>query len=453
MSHYPNAAGRSLPSVPRFFPPISFSASRRGVSWGVLSMGLLGVAGCSLTPRAPLVAAPTPLPAAQKRVEEAARYRSLSAALGKIDAQTVRAWVNRWSAPQGSSRAGAPREVSIDVEALARRHPAWILAEGLESGAVAPDAPQIGRVLAVAAPAFPRVVAGENRVRTSVLPARAVGENFDGLAARRRQDAALDRFFASAAARQSQRERDEAFLARRTLEDSIAAAGRGAVGEIDLSLLPPDVVLELTNLRLELLRNVAKTPAERAAASREIEAIEARYAAILSRQTALLEARLREATRDLPARQRREGLARLEREAQAEAQNRAAARREVSRESKNRLARDFGRENADLRLVLPPARAVKSASARENSPASQSFETAPALGASSGALKTRSASLATPARFETPTISRLRAKARLEARQWATLVAAQLGSRWNNEPGNPDRTAAALAILFPAPPR
>ena len=431
---------RTILLAPRFS-----SRERRG-DLGFCTFALLVLPGCAQF-TAPLIPDPTPQPAAKKRELESARYGSVSAALAKIDADTVRAWVNRWTAPSGVAAAGRPPEVRIDADALARRHPAWLLADTLQEGGILPSSPQIARVLAVPAPNFSPLPLPDVLERTQVLPARTVGENFDSTAARNRQAAALNRFFNSAEARDALRARDEAFLARRALEDAIAATQRTAISELDLSLISPEVALELTNLRLQLLRALSRTPAQRAATRAEIREIEERYARILAEQLALQAARQREANIDLPIRQRREGLARIERESQTNAQQEAQQRRAVSIETRSRLERDFARESADLRLVLPPARSVGDLAVRPQRPNSQFFETSAPNPASIGPRENEA--LASTQPIDSQVASRLRAKARSEARQWARLVAAQLGSRWNNKPGNPDRTAAALAILFP----
>ncbi|HEX9998564.1 MAG TPA: hypothetical protein VGB45_15600 [Abditibacterium sp.] len=424
----------------------------RSFLWRFVSPALLvALSGCSIAPPAPIFTSPTPVPSIQKRAQEAARYRSVGDAFAKIDAKTVRAWVDRWSAPGGLAAQNRPRAVRIDAETLARRHPAWLLANSLENGTISPASPQIARVLAMSGPSTSLTLPLKPSEATQTLPPKVVGENFEGNTAKNRQNAALNRFFADAAARDALRGRDEAFLSRRALEDSIAAAQRGAVDAIDLSLVPPDVALELTNLRLQLVRNLAKTPAERAAARAELERIEERYAQIWREQTALQAARLREVSRDLPTRQRREGLERITRESAIQTEKRNEARREATQIASARLSQDFGDRNADLRLVLPPARAVRSVSGIGSNLDNLQFEgfieTNPTVLPSMAAREKEA--LGSAVSFQSQQTAKLRAKARSEAKQWATLVAMQLGSQWDNAPSNPDRTAAALAILFP----
>jgi hypothetical protein len=426
---------------------------QRGVVFSVGAISLLGLAsGCSLTPPAPLYPVATSSPASQQRAKELARYRSVNEAFAKLDAKTVRSWIERWTATLEGSQTRGPRAVRIDADVLARRHPAWILADELQKGAISPAAPQIARVMAVASPGVSIASAPGVSLPVSTLPARTLSENFDGEAARLRQNIALDKFFASAQARDALRGRDQAFLDARALEDAIASAQRGAVAELDLSLVPPDIALKMTNLRLQLLRSLSRTSAQRAASRAELQALQAEFVELWRQQTELQAARMREATINLPARLRSEGLERIAQSSQTEARKRFELRRVVAAEAKSRLRGDFIEGSPDLRLTLPATRRVGSVAARSVSgggtSASQLIETTPGKLPSvgirnEGALLSRGGG-------DAKIVATLRSKARLEARQWASLVAAQLGSQWNNSASNPDRTAAALSILFPS---
>ena len=339
----------------------------------------------------------------------------------------------------------------IDVEALARRHPAWQLADTLERGSASPSSPQIAPLLQnLAAPSFLTPPAGLDG-NLSRRPAIVVRQNASSRAALSRQNAAVERFFASAAARDALRSRDEAFLSRRALENTITASRRGAVSELDLSLIPPDVALELTNLRLQLLRNLSKTPAQREAAREDIAAIEARYAQIWREQTALQALRLRQINVDAPVRAQREGLANIARASQVTTQNRAAARREVRSELQSQLSRDVARIDDDLTLSLPSTPAVAAVQSAKRSATAQFFETPQEAVSSAKALD--ASSLASPRRSDAALVSQLRRQARDDAREWARLVAAQWGSRWSNNEGAPNRTGAAVQQLFPAAQR
>ncbi|HEX8465160.1 MAG TPA: hypothetical protein VF627_11135, partial [Abditibacterium sp.] len=122
-----------------FFPAAPRLCPRRGVALGVCCGLVAIVSGCAPAPAPPLVtradleASAKVSPGAKRQTESSG---SLNAALSKIDAGTVQAWFNRLSAPLSASNAAAPSEVRIDAEVLARRHPAWQLADALERGTV-----------------------------------------------------------------------------------------------------------------------------------------------------------------------------------------------------------------------------------------------------------------------------------------------------------------------------
>ncbi|PQV65247.1 hypothetical protein B1R32_102256 [Abditibacterium utsteinense] len=405
---------------------------------------------------------------AQKRVLEAKRNRSLGAALSKIDAQTVRAWVNRWTSSDGAPTSRGPRLVRIDAEILAHHHPAWILADDLERGAIAPSAPQIAQEMggknsaSVNQPAL--LLANEFNVTRS-MPAITWRENTGVSGTRARQNAALEGFLSAAAARDALRGRDEAWLSRRALEDAIAASGRGAVPELDLTLVSPEMALELTNLRLQLLRNLSKTPAQRDAARQEIRAIEARYARLLSEETARQAARLREARLEIPLRQRREGLQKIAIQTQQENRARAASRLAVALENRERLRRDF-RFSAPLSLELQPAQVLSqqvlsppdfaifaTSKKRSVNLGSQFFETATPKAASQAPIRNeriRNERVLAISKPPAPAVvALLRRKARTQAQEWARLVAGNWGAIRSDAPHLPDATSAALKILFP----
>ncbi len=409
----------------------------------------------------------TPFPAAQNRLNEAKRNRSLGVALAKIDAKTVTAWVNRWTSSEATAPQNGPKLVRIDTEVLARRHPAWLLADAVERGTIEPTAPQIGRVLNVAMASGNASTSGQNAALDAenafsavrIQPAVTLREKTEFAGAAVRQSAALEGFFRSVASRDAVRGRDEAILSRRALEDSIATAQRGAVPELDLSLLPPEITLELTNLRLQLLRNLSKTPAQRAAAREEIRIIEARYAQILREETARQAAKLRQARIETPRQNRSAGLEKIAREIELEAQNRAGSRRSLALEAQNRVRVDFD-SNSTLNLALPSSRALSRAgfnspgfdpagvSARSNLPDAQFFETA-ASGAASQAPIPNGRELAASKKPARSVVAALRGRARKEAGEWAQLVAGNLGATWSASPNAPDATQEALEKLFP----
>lgn len=383
------------------------------------------------------------------------RAGSLSAALAKIDAKTIAAYVARWKNPDKIAAPGTGRAVYINTETLARRHPAWQLAAQLENGAVSPSSPRIAHFLT---PAHPENLLLNSQASTqNLVPARAVpGAVVTASGALslspEMENRALSRFLAASAARDARRARDQAFLSRRALEDATALARRGALAELDLAVLSPEAALELLNLRLQLLRNLSRTPAQRAAARAEIAAIEARYAALLEVQTEAQAARLRAITTEIPARARRLGLQKIAREAQVIAQNQAQLRRALALENQTRLRRDFGAPDS-LRLALAPFRqvsirqfsAAKTPAASNRNAETDFFETGRMPLTSNPPLEAKSAS----SNARRALVARLRQQARLDAVQWARGCASRLGATWSRSNRAPDATAQALSLIFP----
>ncbi len=415
----------------------------------------------------------------QKRALEAKRNRSLGDALAKIDAKTVTAWVNRWTSSNATFAGNEARPVRIDVETLARRHPAWRLADLLERGAISPAAPQIARALkpfgevrgnaAFESAAFDPTFSGAFG-ETRILPARTLRDQSGGFgASTANRSGAFDEFFRDLATRDALRARDDEFLARRALEDSIAAAQNGAVPELNLSMMPPELVLELTNLRLQLLRNLSKTPAARAAVREEIRAIQTRTDQIWRDETARQAALLRAARFEIPLEKRRQGNAEIARQSRLSLQNRAETRRAVAREmdiAANSSPTTAPRSEADLKLEWPATRALSNsdfgafAGSRSRFPRSdpQFFETGNQKPASEAPFEAerilqRAANDQTGKRSTSGIVTALRREARVKATEWAQLAALRLGARRSQAPESPDATAAALEILFPTSSR
>ncbi len=394
----------------------------------------------------------------QNPAREERRNRSLSNALAKIDAATLRAYVERWTNPEKAGVSNARPAIYIDPDALERRHPAWRLANEMERGAVSPSSPRILRALAPIS--VENRLAGDpgkapqspsNRAVSGVV----ISDRDANRAVNSSSNRGLDQFFAQSAAREALRARDETFLARRALDDATALARRGAVSEADLPTLSPEEALELLNLRLELLRNLSRTPAQREAAREEIRAIEARYAALLKRQTEAQAARLRAATLDIPNRLRREGLLQIERQARITARKQADLRRELAQETRALARRDFASLPA-LQVELPKVRPLSSTGISRSfapsapQPPAEFFETARLGRASNAPLEAqRTDSIQNRAQI----VVRLRRQARFEALQWARRAASNLGGTWSQSKTAPDRTQSALEILFPTTSR
>ena len=355
----------------------------------------------------------------EARARETARNTSLGRSLEKLDAQTLSAYFDRFSKPD-AARPGETANVSsvVDEAELVRRHPAWQLADALESGSLNPAAPREVRTSGLfsstngasassAAVDFSNLnatITGSRRVQAGARASGSSGE--------------IDDFGRALAARDAARARDEAILARRALEDSIANTERARVEGVDLALVPPDLALELLNLRLELGRNVANTDAARARARARIAQIEARLDAIWKRQTDEAAARLRAALEEGPARLRREGLARLEAEERARRLADAAARATLRAELE-RLTGEASRANrTPLTLVLPPARVPRSGAAFVDEAQMRGLIKTRAGVAPSNAPQTQIVSDGRRASALESEIARLRALARSETRRF-----------------------------------
>ena len=435
----------------------------------VLAGVLLGAAilgGCSAIPSVmpPVPQAPTEQQNAANEKVTAARSRSLERAVAGINADTVRAWVDRYTAPKNAPQNNAPsREIRIDVDALARRHVAWQLADQLQRDAIAPTkARQIAVKLPSLAPQGSGVAASAGQLTipdVSDLPtraARSVSATISQRPAIVASRATLDDFLSDLRARQNDLENAESELARRALEDRIRASTRGAVEAISLTPVSPETALELSNLRLQLLAQLQAPAAQKAAAATKIEAIEKRLNEIWERQTQEQNARLRAAFEELPARLRREGLQALDAAAAKRESERYYARLELRSLIENRL--NSATPNADdiqmLRLLLPSARvASTNSSVKPNS----SFQTNARRAASASTRDvnevrdTRALSQTAPANGAS--VAKLRASARADARQWASKLALSWGAKLSDKSDAPDRTALALQKLFAPPSR
>lgn len=435
--------------------PNAARLARAVCAGAIVGAALLG--GCSVMP--PM---PEPVPPGQIAANEraaAARSRSLERTVSGINAETVREWVNRYTAPKDATLAPVgPRTVYINVDELARRHTAWQLADKLQRDAIAPTK---ARQLQVNVPTLrPPAARANGRLEIPsvaalpVRPARSVSATISQRPAIVASRATLDDFLSDLRARQNDLELAESELARRALEDRIRASTRGAVEAISLAPVSPETALELSNLRLQLLAQLRVPIAQKAAATAKIEAIEKRLNEIWEAQTAAQNARLRAAFEELPARLRREGLAALDEASAKRESERYYARLELRRVIESRLnsAQPDASDTQILRLLLPSARvATTDLSANGNS----SFQTnarknASAIAQTNDELRDArdQRPLGQSERFAGQSVAQLRAQARGDARQWASKLALSWGARLSDKVGAPDRTALAVAKLF-----
>lgn len=440
------------------------------VSWAGVCLSALFLSGCSVMPPIPpLPRVPSPAQLAANDKVAAARSRSLERAVSGINATTVRAWLDRATAPKNASStansiAGGPREVRIDIDALARSHVAWQLADALQRDAIAPTT---ARQIAVKVPALSAGNARPNSTgdraipRLSELPtraARSVTTSMSQRPALSASRATLDDFLADLRARQNDLEAAESELARMALEDRIRASTRGAVEAISLTPVSPETALELSNLRLQLLEQLRVPAAQKTAAAAKIEAIEKRLNEIWESQTAQQNARLRAAFEELPARLRREGLQALDEAAAKRESERYYARLELRGLIENRLnsaAPDVTSGASDtqiLRLLLPPARIATTDLSVDANISSQTNASGVASAKARNDDNLRSVretrALSQVGADQGKSVAQLRAQARRDARQWASKLALSWGARLSEKPAAPDRTALALQKLF-----
>ena len=448
-----------LPNHARLFPTRSLRVAVAGVVLGAATLS-----GCASIPSVmpPVAQSPAKARNAPNEKVVAARSRSLERAVAGINAQTVRAWIDRYTAPKNATTTRAqPPEIRIDVDALARRHVAWQLADKLQRDALAPTpARQIAVRLPSLAPNASGVATSPGQLaipNVGDLPtraARSVTATVSQRGAIVASRATLDDFLSDLRARQNDLESAESELARRALENRIRAATRGAVEAVSLTPVSLETALELSNLRLQLLEQLRAPAAQKAAATAKIEVIEKRLNEIWERQTQEQNARLRAALEELPARLRREGLQALDAAAAARESERYYARLELRTLIENRLngATPNASDIQTLRLLLPPARvATTDLSASRNS----SFQTNARRVASAATRKDDelrgnrdNRSLSQVARIEGGSVAKLRAQARSDARQWASKLALSWDAQLSDKPGAPDRTPLALQKLF-----
>ena len=439
-----------------------FRATRRArAALAGAVLGAFTLNGCASIPAVmpPVADAPTKVQGAPSAKVAAARSRSLERAVSGINAQTVRAWIDRYSAPKSATTSqNQPRKVRIDVDALAHRHVAWQLADALQRDAIAPTpARQIGvnlPLLSSGSATSTRQLAIPSVGDLPTRAARSVTATVSQRAAIVASRATLDDFLSDLRARQNDLESAESELARRALENRIRAATRGAVEAVSLTPVSSETALQLSNLRLQLLDQLRAPAAQKAAATAQIEAIEKRLNEIWERQTEEQNARLRAALEELPARLRREGLQALDAAAAARESERYYARLELRALIENRLngATPNAGDIQTLRLLLPSARvASANLSVKQNS----SFQTNARRVASAAARNddelrgNRDArSLSQVAQTDGASVAKLRAQARSDARQWANKLALSWGAQLSDEPGAPDRTPLALQELF-----
>lgn len=444
---------KSPHSGPIFQTPCRSFLERRGVLFrlpkpALYALPFLAVAlsGCNLWPDNPapakISARPAPTPKASKPVGKP-----------QITAEVLREWINRWTNPiQKTQRQTRPVVMYIDPDVLAHRHPAWELADALQAG-VAPSAPRSVPVTAPIQVTPPAEVAPVPAAAPFTrLPAAIITVRGSEQAQRRTQNASTERFLADISRRDAALLRDVQRWALQFLEDEVANARRQALSELDPNLLPADVQLELTNLRLEqavaALPNSQRTAAQKAATAARIREIELRWQNVLRAQEADQVAKFNIAMNDVPERVRRQGQERIQRLATRIRTDRAVSREAVREEQTTLLANDFAPGSLDLSLRLPAANSVRVPTTNVAAGISRQFSKTSSPGRPSVGQLEETGALTVPRNNATRAqIQRLRNLARSDARDWARLAALSLGGRWSASSRYPNRTPQALDLL------
>lgn len=260
-----------------------------------------------------------------------------------------------------------------EIARLARQHPAWKLADALQENRIKPlqfeaISPDTTPDSALARPSFDvqfSTGTGLSSPRTgSTLPPPAtVVPGDEGItrvefgdlheAARSQQETSLTDFLRSVATRQQDWQRDYRAILEIALGEDVEAAARRVPQVIPLVQPAPEVQLEMTNLRLRLLRNVFTTEEERSVARNRLRELLLQWRAALREQERARARELQRLRAEEPERIRREGLANIERELDAIARTRQELRNALAAEHQARLEEDFGNERARLALSFP----------------------------------------------------------------------------------------------------
>jgi hypothetical protein len=173
-------------------------------------------------------------------------------------------------------------------------------------------------------------------------------------AARARQENSIAEFLRAAQTRQTDWQRDYRAVLETALGEKIEVAEQRAPSSVALVLPSPELQLEMTNLRLQLLSNVFSTPGEREKASARLQELMKLWRAALAKQEKIRADELERLRIEEPARLREAGLKQLEEQLETIRRTQQANRDAIAAEHRARLEADFGNENARLAVTLPP---------------------------------------------------------------------------------------------------
>lgn len=408
--------------------------------------------------------------------------------------RTLEAWSKAWeksqSTPQPTqSRVAALPTVRINIRAIASRHPAWKLAAALEQNQVgALDYATIRAIglnpESLRTPTFDvnfkqdSVAVPENESTPATpLPdyerptqtVMAAGlEALENEASDRQSDA-MEQFLHAVAARQTDAEEEYALIRRAEIETAFETAREAPLPETQPFVFSPDEQLQMTNLQLQLLRNVFTTDEERQTARDQLNKLLADWRARLRRQEQERASTLQRLRVEEPRRAREAGEAALRRDLEALRVAQQHAREVLWQQHRLRLQQDFGEDEARLGIVLPAASLASPEPGTAPKPAFDLIETNFTLPSSqavfsrstlSGAIVRQPISATAPLQDATASSSgarrivvrALRAQAWREAKKQAQLAARHFGWQWPASPSSstkaPDQTQQVLQWLF-----
>ncbi|MBV9868013.1 MAG: hypothetical protein JO316_21870 [Abitibacteriaceae bacterium] len=372
--------------------------------------------------------------------------------------------------------------VSINVAAIATHHPAWRLADALEHNNAtavramplsAPAHLSLTTPLPAPVPFGPLQVAEPGGSVGFYRPERKV--TVGGLGAlqaetRIREERALNDFIVAAAERQQQAHTAWAKNLRATLEEQLDAAQRLSLSELTPDLPSDPIQLEMTNLRLALLRNLYTTAKEQEQARQKLRDLEAQWEVKLRDQESQRLAELTRLREERPKQLRKEGEARINATIAEAAQRNITIRENVVREHGALLAEDFDKDNAQLGIVLPAASLPPQQLPSDVNPAAaltlveapqRQSNLSKTLPGKPTSVQYHSLQAMTNPQKPQATggqgqravqIKALRALAWKDARRWAHIAVRRAGWDWNEATQNvrgavPDRTQEVLRIL------
>lgn len=270
---------------------------------------------------------------------------------------------------------GPPQAVYVDVMAIARRLPAWQLAEKLDKSSRAINFSEIS------APNKPRnlnlqsaplekssgnlpLPAGEDNEVVTGAPGynrpsqRVVARDALHLEnqAKERQEGTLESFLSDVQRRQNANRADDRVQLRAELEDEIEASQRLALANLEPLLPPPAIQLEMTNLRIQLLPNSPANDEEKKQAQARLTKLEAQWRAQLQAQAETRFEELRRLLTEVPVEKRTAGLKEIEQTLNERGLRDENLRKLVAGSLHDRISAGFGVDDtAPLFIQLPNA--------------------------------------------------------------------------------------------------